>query len=715
MAKREQMTDTKLASLVNQEISEAKSHESSDLSKKRAEAISYYQGDANIIDYETGRSSAVSTDLSDHVGWLLPSFMRVFASSDIIGEYSAKDAEQEQSLNDAGATEYVNYKFLRDCNGYNVLHDAFKDGLLHANGVIKFWWDTSIECEFENYDDLDDLQYTELVMAEDVEVLEHSEDTQSIEDELGNLVEVNAHSIRIKRKRTRSQLKIAGLPPEEFLINKDATSIKEADFLCHRYSATRSDLIGQGFDRKKVMESGSEDDLSTEDELLERNDDYDTGSDDSSDPMMVKLDVYECYVKADYDGDDYAEWRRVVMAGPTGNKNNMLYNEPWDDGCCFVDLVPDPHPHRRRGISLHDELKAITDVKTVLKRQTLDNLYWANNPMLAVNIDAVENPEAIENPEFGGVVVLKQGKTVADAMQPIELPFVADKSFKMLEYMDMEAEKRTGVSRQSMALDPEALSNQTAAGVQAGQASAYAKQELYARNMAENGLQDLFIGIYRLIKRNQDQPEQFKVNGEWRTVDPSQWPDKVEVSVNVGLGSGSKDRDVAMLANIKQSQEQILMQMGLVNPVVTLQEYSNTLRKMVETAGIKKPDSYFKEVTPESLQQMMAQQQEKPDPKVAEAQAKLQLEAAKAQEQAQLARAKAEADITLMREKAAAELELAQEKNAAQMQMDRENNAMNMELRKEEMLLEAELTQQSNAMKAAQSQPVDTNLDHPHV
>lgn len=705
MAKQKKMTENELSSMVNDEIAQAKSYDSQDLSKRRAEAIKYYQGDADIIPYEDGRSKVVSTDLSDHIGWILPSLMRVFASSDIIAEYSAKDAEQEQALSDAGATEYVNYKFLRDCEGYNILHSAFKDGFLHGNGVIKYWWDTSIECEFENYEGLDELQYTMLVADDSVEVVEHSErDTTTPEADplnpLSGQITI-VYDVRIKRKTPRSKLKIAGLPPEEFLINQDATSVKEADFLCHRYQATRASLIAQGYDRKKVMEAGPDEELLSEDERLERTD---NGADDtdSKDATMVKLDVYECYILADYDGDDYPEWRRVVMAGVSGSKNNMLYNEAWDDGNCFIDLVPDPHPHRRIGISLFDELKPITDVKTVLKRQTLDNLYWANNPMMAVDLSAFENPEAIESPDFGGVASLKSGRTLQDAMQPIQLPFVADKSFHMLEYLDMEAEKRTGVSRQSMALDPEALSNQTAAGVQAGQSAAFAKTELYARNLAEGGLKDLFLGIYRVIKKNQDKPEQFKVNGEWRTVDPSTWPDNVEVSVNVGLGSGSKDRDMAMLANIKQSQEQILMQMGPVNPLVTLQEYSNTLQKMVETAGMKNPDDYFKQVTPEALQQMMAQQQDKPDPKIAEAQAKLQLEATKAQEQAALSKAKAEAEIQLMREKAAASI-----------QMEREKHEMEMELRREEMLGEFQLTREANAMKAAQGQPMDTNLDRP--
>lgn len=697
MTKRKQMSDSELAKLVDSEIASAKEYDGSDLADDRKNALKYYQGDADIIDFEDNRSSVVSTDLSDHIGWILPQMMRVFASSDRIAEFLATRQEHEQAL--VGATEYINMKFLRECNGYNILLSSFKEGFMFGNGVIKHWWDNSTEYEIKNYSGLNEMQFVMLAQDDSVSIVEHTENKELAQDELGNPIEVATHDVRLKIKRRTGKLKVKGCPPENFLINKDATSIDEADFLAYRYKATKGELIAQGYPKDKVMDIGQEDDLETSPEYQERHD-FSTTGDDSADPTMQRVEVYECYIKTDCDGDDWAEWRRVVMAGGFGSKNNMLYNEPWDGGPCFVDIVPDPEPHSWKGRSLYDELKRIQDIKTVLTRQTLDNLYQVNNPMKIVNEHMVSNADEIQTVELGGMI--KTTGPVNEAFADLVTPFVAEQSFNMLEYMDSLAEKRTGVSRQSMALDPEALSNQTATGVQAGQAASFAKTELYARNIAENGLKKLFLALYKLVKANQDNPETFFVNGKWMTVDPSQWPDEVEVEVNVGLGSGSKDRDMQMLTAIKQTQENILMQLGPNNPLVTFKEYVNTLHRMVETAGIKNPEAYFKEVTDEMIAQMSQGGQEKPDPKLIEAQQKLMLE-----------RAKAEANMALAEYKAEQELRLKQRTAELDAKLEAERAANDLRLREMELRLEARLTREANMMKAAQNQQPDTNLDRP--
>jgi hypothetical protein len=66
------------------------------------------------------------------------------------------------------------------------------------------------------------------------------------------------------------------------------------------------------------------------------------------------------------------------------------------------------------------------------------------------------------------------------------------------------------------------------------------------------------------------------------------------------------------------------------NPMVTLDRYRNTLAKGCEALGLKGPEQYFAEITPEQAQQI-ANQPPKPDPKMVEAQARMQLDQAKAQ------------------------------------------------------------------------------------
>ena len=55
------------------------------------------------------------------------------------------------------------------------------------------------------------------------------------------------------------------------------------------------------------------------------------------------------------------------------------------------------------------------------------------------------------------------------------MPFFAEHALKGIDYLNQVMERRTGVSRTTMALDPEALQNQTATASQLAHDSAYSQ------------------------------------------------------------------------------------------------------------------------------------------------------------------------------------------------------------------------------------------------
>ncbi len=727
MAKSKKSMDSDdLASLVRAGISDAVSYDDTELSKRRSKAIEYYRGEMTDVPAMKNRSSVTSHDVSDNIGWILPGLMRVFTASDTIGVYEPQNQEDDEFAKQA--TDYVNYVFMRECEGYRVLSQGFHEGLLFGNGIWKHWWDNTVKYETYDYSGLDDAAFIQLVSDDDVEVLQHSAivDVATVTDEAtGQQVEqeVITHACKIKRVVERGRLMVCSIPPEEFLINSGAKSIEDATLLDHRSMRTRQSLISDGYDRKQVMQLSATSTLDDTDEMESRwkRADLD-GKTVGVDPLMVEVEVHEVYLRCDFDGDGYAEWRKVVMAG-SNDGGVILANDEWSDDVPFSDAVPMPEPHRWNGRSIFDELEDIQKVKTVLLRQTLDNIYLANRPQRKVLKNQVDNLDEVINPTFGGAIIMK----TLDAVQDIAVPFVADKSYPMMGYMDELSEKRTGVSRQSMALDPDALQNQTASGQMMAQSAAYAKIELYARNIAETGMKRLFRCLLRLIVRHQDHPRTIRLRDQWVDMDPRSWNSDMDVTVSVGLGSGSRDRDLMLLQQIAAKQEMILMQLGPDNGIVTVEQYANTMRKIVETAGIRNPDSYFNEITQDKLQAMQQSQQQKPDPEVQKAQAQIQIEQMKAQSQAQLEQQKAAAaietqrqknalELQASRERSALELQLMQEKAAAQLQLDREKAASDAQLRRDEMELEAALTAQSNQLKAdmERRKPVaDTNIQPP--
>ena len=67
--------------------------------------------------------------------------------------------------------------------------------------------------------------------------------------------------------------------------------------------------------------------------------------------------------------------------------------------------------------------------------------------------------------------------------------------------------------------------------------------------------------------------------------------------MNVG-GKGMPMERLAMLAQIAQKQEAIMLQGGLSNPLAGIPEYRNTLARMLETVSISDVSSYFKPLPP---------------------------------------------------------------------------------------------------------------------
>jgi uncharacterized protein YciI len=737
--KKRGMTDSELSAMVRGEIDDAAGYDESELALRRRKAMDYYDGRMPDVPSRKGRSSVTSHDLSDAIGWILPGLMRVFASGDRVADYEPTGPEDEEAARQA--SDYVNHVFMQEADGYRILHDACMEALKLGNGLGKAYWDEMPRYAIQDVRGLSDDAWLMLASADDVDVLQHSEETvieTVLDPQTGQPVQVETviHNARIKRKETNGCLKVECLPPEEFLIQRHAKSLDDATFMAHRRDVTRADLIAQGYDREQVMSLGSDSDVESTDEFLARWNNQTTGQKkhESTDPLMETVEIFECYIKTDYDGDDWPEWRKVVLAGSGGEKD-ILANDEWTDPVPFFDLCAMIVPHRWEGRSLLDELEDVQKVKTVLMRQTLDNIYLTNQPQRVVMENGVTNMDEVLNPSVGGVIIEK----IPGAVRTEAIEFTAAQSFQMLSYLDEVSERRTGVSRTSMALDPDALQNQTAQGAMIAQSASYAKIELYARNISL-GLRKLFRIMLRLLVAHQDKPRVIRLRNKWVEMDPRAWNAEMDATVNVGLGSGSRDRDIAMLMQILQQQKEVMMTAGPFNPIAGIDKVVNTARKMVEVAGIRNADAYFAEISAEEAkawyQENMGGGEDEPSPEEKKAMAQVETERMKAEAQLQLKQQEMAATLEFDRQRASVELQNEQARMAAQMQADRERAiaelqlqreraaaeigllrekaAVEMQLRREEMQIEAQLTAEANRLNAAvAARQADTNVEAP--
>jgi hypothetical protein len=622
------MDEGQIKGIVEAEIDDSIGYLETETTEERRRALDYYLRNPYGNEVE-GRSQIVTGEVAEAIDGALPQLIRVFTTTEDIVYFEPKTADDEESAKQA--TDYANWVFYRENEGLLILHNWFKDALLQKVGVVKSYWDAKEDVTKEKYKNLTEDELALLLSDESLEVVRQKvEMIPAGTDMMGMPVEAPSYDVTVRRVKKYGCVKIENVPPEEFLISKSARNIEDAPFVAHRKLMQRSELIAMGYDKDIVDELPSYDDLSFSPERVARFDNSEQPDQTQAiDPAMQTVEVYECYIRIDENDDGIAELRRIVYCG-----SEILE----DEDCDFIpfhSICPIPIPHKFFGQSLADRTMDIQLIKSTITRQSLDNLYLTNNNRVGA-VDGQVNLDDLLNATPGGIVRLKS----ANALVPLQVQSTFGQAMPMLQYMDEVQTKRTGVNNAQQGLDPDVLSNVTAAAVAAMVKSNSGKLELIARIFAETGVKSLFKGILHLLGKYQDKPKIVRMRGKYVQFDPRTWSNEYDVSVNVGLGSGDRDQKLTMLQMVLAKQEQIIQSYGPSNPLVSIGQYRNTLAKFIEAAGFKDANAFMNEITPEQDQQLSQPQPPAPDAQAEVAQMLAQVEREKTQAKAQIESAK---------------------------------------------------------------------------
>jgi hypothetical protein len=580
-----------LKSYVLNQSDDASSWIDSDIAPQRAKATKYYQG-SKFGNEEEGRSQVVLTEVRDTVGQILPDLMRVFFSGEKAVEFLPVGPEDIDVAEQA--TDYVNYIVQKDNPGFQICYGAFKDALVRKSGIIKYWWDELKTVTTHEFSGLTEQALAAIVNEPGVELVEFSQypDPDSppvLMDEAGNPVldqmgqpvpipPVMLADITARKTSKKNKVSLAALPPEEFLINRDArVEDRETwNYVEHRSEKSKGEIVALGYD-PSVINWAAEKTLQFNQERIARNPSSQTIGDGKK-----KILYRECWVKYDLDGDGIDELLRVCMAG-----KELLHVEPTDD-IPFAVFCPDPEPHTFFGLSEADKVMDLQEQKSFVLRNMFDSLAQSIHNRMVV-VEGQVNMGDVLNNEVGGVIRSRAPGMV----QPLDTVFVGQQAFPMLAYLDEVKENRTGLSKASMGLDADALQSTTRAAVQATVAGAQGRKELIARIFAETGMKQLFTGILKLVVSHQDKPRTIRLRNQWVEMDPRLWNALMDVSVNVAIGAGTAEDRIGFLNMIAQKQEAILQLAGMDNPLVSPINLYNTYGKMLELQGWKDPNQFF--------------------------------------------------------------------------------------------------------------------------
>jgi hypothetical protein len=597
IAATEPMDDAELQAIITQDLTDAISYVDSDLSPTRARGTEYYRGDLFGNEVE-GNSKVVAMEVRDTVSAMLPSLMKVFFSSENVVEFVPRGPEDVKSAQQA--TDYVNYIFQNDNSGFLTTYAIFKDALVRKCGIAKFYWTDDEKVQIDDYTGLDE-QTLQMVMQEpdaQVKIVVSYPDPDidemqmtTIDPMTGQPVTMPApmlHDVQVKRVTKDGRITVMAVPPEELLLDRRARSFDDATIIAHRQMATVADLLAMGYDQDEIDENISSSDLDSNDEYLARQPLSTTFGENAANPMMQRVLYIEAYSRVDYDGDGLPELRKVCCMG-SGYK--VVRNLP-ASYIPFADFPCDPEPHTSplEAMSIFDITHDLQEIKSEILRNTLDSLAQSIHPRTAI-VEGQVNIDDVLNNETGAIIRMRAPGMV----QAMSTPFVGQAAFPMLEYMDQIREDRTGMSKAAMGLNADALQSSTKAAVAATVSASQSRIELTARILAE-GMKKLFKGILFLVVTHQDKARIVRMRNEFVTIDPSHWESNMDTNINIGLGNGDTNERLQGLMMIMAKQEQILQQLGTQNPLVTPQQFSNTLRKIVELSGFKDASSYFNDI-----------------------------------------------------------------------------------------------------------------------
>ena len=671
------LSDEDIIAIVSSELSSASGASENDaIQAGRQKALAAYLGDKGTV--VEGRSSVVSTDVADAIEWIMPEVMKAFTQNnevvtfDPVGPDDRRQAQIE--------SRYVYDILMKDNEGFIALHEFFKDALLQKNGFFKIWYENEPCVTVENYTGLNPLEFGMLQQDPELEIIGMTERTHS--DEHGTM---QVYDVNVKRTRHTGKIRIKCIAPDDMRINRmhDSVCLKDARFIAHAMTMTKSDLIEAGFDKEIV------DSLPTESEEFRESKNYRFSMQgenvapyggSSKDPSMYTYDVSECYMRMDIDGDGIAERVKITVAG-FDNPTHILDIEEVEEWP-FVSATAILMSHKLFGLSVYDRLKEIQEQKTAIWRNILDNMYLKNNQR-TIAVEGMVNLDDLLISRPGGIIRAKR----TDAVAPYVTPDLGSDVYRMVDYLDQVRAGRVGVSPEGSIADQ---SIGDAVGSEGVERLLTQKEELVGlmvRVFAETGIKPLMQMIHRLLMKHIDATVDYEYHDEWVQVAPKNWFQRNRTTVRVGTGSGNRQQQASALTAVLGYQEKLLANPG--QALVTEANVFTALDDLAKVSGMPGAGAYFLDpdspAGKENKQRVDANMQQQQQKELQEAQMLAQTNAKIAEAE----QGKAQAAL--------ANVKLTAENKQLQMQLDAIKNSSENEIKQlQQQLAEAQALSNAN-------------------
>lgn len=560
--------------------------------QKNEELLDYYFGNPYGDEVE-GQSQAISTDVADVIEADMPSLARIFLGSHDILEFTANTNNKEEEKEAEEKTKYINWLVRNQPTSFKTIHDWLKNAEIQKFGAVKFYMDEQETPDEKTYKGLS---------ADELALLE-----QDFKSGKGKKFEViskekvdDAFNVKFRITTKKKKVVVQSVPVEDFIISRNATCKDKAELVGDIYTATRGQLIAQGFDKEKVAlipKKGQDANSSRMKDI--RFADQGGYVELTSTELNEEVQIYNLFPLVDFDGDGIPERRNIVRGGPIILQNEAYGIVPY--AIFSTILMPDSAIGRSRA----EITKPTQYIKSHLYRQILNNIYQVNKPRTAIDdsqTGGVDMDDLLTQ-RLDGIV--RCSGNPYEKIMPLVTPYIGDKALQVVQYIDFARAQSTGSLMASQGLSIDDLHKETATRFEGVQDASEAKIELVARVLAETGFRELYEGLAWLVSHYQDEATEIRILGKPLTVDPRKWRYEHYCVSNVGLGAGDTQEILQNMSGVLTIQQQL---MAIQSPLVDSKKVYNTAARIIKAMGLSRVSDYFND--PEQPEEILLAQNE---------------------------------------------------------------------------------------------------------
>jgi hypothetical protein len=583
----------------------------------KASADHYKEKFATLSEY----TNWCSRDIRTTIDWLLPTLIETYTGSDDPIDFKGVNIEDDEVAKKMQLL--IKYQLERKNSYFVFLLSTLKDALKLNMGACKVYWKRDEKHEeyemmlsvndFEKLMALNAEQAKGNIIIKDMEPIKDTEDLYKVV--FDKVTKVANHPV------------LEYLPTSELRFTPEANTLQDCKYVAHR-KIVRGDYL-----KRKEQEGVYE----NVDEALEecgnvnytnidikRNPELRNANNKLSDQDKAskQVELYEVYIKVDYNNDGIYEYLIVHMVG------DVILRVQLNDFefAPFFNAVSEYDPNVIfSDDSFLDNIEQLQDLKTALIRQIIINVAKNNAPQKFINERNVDMDALISGEENIPV----DGDVGASVFVPPSLP-LSGATMELVQYAQVEIEEQTGSNRYNHGGNSPTL-NKTATGVTALLGQSSKRMNLLAKQIAENFIVPVIRFLILLNQKYLDDEQMVRLTNENVTIKREELDIDYDLIINIGQGAGTREAQIQCIMLLINQIYPQLAQMGVVDE----NSWYNVTKELLEKMGIRNITNYLLDPKSDAAQQRKAEMQQQ-----MQQQQQMQLELAKAKADLELEKAR---------------------------------------------------------------------------